>query len=88
METKIEIGRLYQSTLNKAAALYRQGFFEEESRLIEMVNGLFHPINCYDCLKRIEEKHILIKENDRKSEEKLRFHKKCIDKLANSNLLI
>lgn len=81
----IEIGRQYQGTLKKAIALYKHGFFEDESKLIEKVNGLFNPIGCYSCLKRIEEKHILIRENDEKSEEKLRFHTKCIDELTNSN---
>ncbi len=77
----IEIGKQYQSTIQKAIALYKEGVFEEETKLIESVNNLFHPINCYVCLKRIEEKHILIK----KDGEKLRFHTRCIDELANSN---
>ncbi|MBS3090804.1 hypothetical protein J4433_03500 [Candidatus Pacearchaeota archaeon] len=80
----IEIGKQYQSTLNKAILLYRHGFFEEETKLIDQINGLFNPIGCYVCLHRIEERHILIKRNDGNSEEKLRFHKKCIDKLADS----
>ena len=84
----IKIGKQYQNNLNKAVMFYRRGFFEEESKLIDIVNGLFNPIGCYACLKRIEEKHILIKKNDGNSEEKLRFHTRCIDKLANSNLLI
>lgn len=58
-----EIGRQYQDTLKEAIALYKHGFFEEETKLIEQANGLFNPIACYSnsCLKRIEEKHILIK---------------------------
>jgi hypothetical protein len=84
----IEIGKQYKSAISESVMLYKHGIFEEEAKLIEQINGLFHPINCYSCLKRIEEKHILIKKNDGNSEEKLRFHTKCIDKLVNNNLLI
>lgn len=93
----IEIGKQYQSTLKDAVSLYRHGFFEEESKLIEQVRVLFHPIVCYSrsCLKRIEEKHILIENKEQgqykkgsigtEGSDKIRFHAKCIDKLANSN---
>jgi hypothetical protein len=74
----VEIGKEYKKNLQRAVSLYRQGRFEEEAKLIEKVHGLFHPINCYSCLKRIEEKHVKIEENG----EKIRFHKKCIDGLA------
>ncbi|MFH0831258.1 MAG: hypothetical protein V1886_00090 [archaeon] len=80
----VEIGRQYQITLSMAVSMYKHGFFEEESRLLEQANNLSHPIVCYSrtCLKRIEEKHILIKNDNGKGEEKLRFHKKCIDTIA------
>lgn len=81
MSVKIEIGKEYNETLQKAVSFYKQGKFEEESKLVSVVNGLGYPIGCYSCLHRIEEKTYKIEDEG----EKLMFHKKCIDSLAKQN---
>lgn len=78
----VEIGSQYQQNIAQAVSFYKKGFFEEETILVEQVNGSAVPINCYACIKRIEEKHILVRKESLEGTEKLRFHKKCIDDLA------
>ncbi len=79
---QVEIGKAYQEAVQEAISLYKQGRFEDEKKLVDLVNGLYNPIGCYSCLKRIEERHILIENNG----ERIRFHKRCIDKLAEITL--
>jgi hypothetical protein len=73
----VEIGGEYNRRLMECIRLYEQGLFEEEKQLVE--KG--YAINCYRCLKRIEEKHVKIENED----ETIRFHKKCIEEIAKGN---